>query len=122
MEEQKMISCEHCARKFKSKAKLKSHNARKLPCKPPAYFCVFCKKGLANYHTLWDHKRLCVQKPDTSLDEDQRVRKMKKRVNKFFSTLTEDFSQVLDRLEDIFPDETVTIMEDEVPEQAEQYN
>ena len=48
--------------------------------------------------------------------------KMKKRVNTFFSTLTEDFSQVLDRLEDIFPDEIPAIMEDAVPEQTEQYN
>ena len=98
-----MFGCQKCGKIFKTKTKLKAHGLRKSPCKPPEFYCVLCKKGLKSYRTMWEHRRICMKRPDTSFVEQERVCLLKKRVNRFLSRLSIDFPTVLDKLEELFP-------------------
>ena len=46
------------------------------------------------------------------MKEDKRVCDLRKRVNKFFSQLTEDFPIMLDKLENLFPIQTILTDDD----------
>ena len=98
-----MFGCNKCGKMFKTKTKLKAHQLRMRPCKIPEYYCVLCKKGLGSYRTMWEHRQRCIERPGTSFREQERLCRIKKRVNKFFSTLSSDFPVMLEELEKLFP-------------------
>ena len=98
-----MLVCEKCEKIFKTKTKLKKHKLRMRPCKVPEYYCVLCKKGLGSYRTMWAHKRTCMKRMDSSFEDQERVQRLKKRVTRFFSTLSSDFPAILGQLEKLFP-------------------
>ena len=112
-----MLGCIKCGKMFKTKTKLKAHQLRMRPCKSPEYYCVLCRKGLGSYRTMWEHRQRCIEQPGTSFREQERVRRIRKRVNKFFSTLSIDFPVILDELEKLFPpnEETKESLEGTVP-------
>ena len=55
-----MHICNRCTRSFIRKSDLHRHiNNRQTPCQAATYHCSICNKGLANYQTLWKHKKSC---------------------------------------------------------------
>ena len=100
-----MFRCTKCSRNFESKSRLVQHTSRARPCRPPTHFCVMCKKGLASYRTLWEHKKYCINRPGCAVENEERVRSMKKKLLEFFRMChKDDFLDKLNALEALFPD------------------
>ena len=54
-----MHICNRCGKSFKIISRLREHNNRQTLCQAATYCCSICHKGLANYQTLWKHKKSC---------------------------------------------------------------
>ena len=97
-----MHPCVKCNRNFETKRNLVRHESRLLPCRPATHFCITCKKGLASYGTLWQHKKTCVLRYGTSFNA-VRVKELQKRLHRFFKQPNKEyFATNLTALEDVF--------------------
>ena len=99
-----MHQCNYCDRLFKTKTKLKTHKSRKTPCKHPTHFCSMCKRGMSSYRTLWAHKRVCKKRPGVSIETEEKIQRLRTKINIFLNQLTDNFTDKLDELDKLFID------------------
>ena len=53
------IQCTQCGRRFKTLSRLRRHENRETPCRPPTHYCSRCGKGFVSGHSLWNHRQRC---------------------------------------------------------------
>ena len=64
------MQCSNCGKIFKTILRLRQHENRKTPCRPPTHHCSKCAKGFAGYHSLWQHKQRCEEKTVDQASQD----------------------------------------------------
>ena len=96
-----MYCCVKCNKTFRTRTEFKSHNERKIPCRPATHFCSMCRKGLASRRSLRLHKKRC-RNSEGSSEIEAKIQGLRKIVNEFFEHLSGDFTHKLHELEKIF--------------------
>ena len=97
--------CDKCKKFLKTKKTFKRHSERKSSCKVPTYFCSMCKRGMSSYRTLWEHKKKCKKQPESSVETEEKIKLLRKKVNLFLNRLNGDFSDKLEELDRLFAEE-----------------
>ena len=97
-----MYCCVKCDKTFTTGSKFKSHNERKIPCRPSTHFCSMCRKGFASRRSVRLHKKRCRNNTEASIEIEAKIQRLRKVVNEFFEHLSGDFAHNLNELEKLF--------------------